>query len=638
MTASSLFGPYEIRSLLGRGGMGEVYEAFDREQNRLVALKLLPAALLSDVGFVERFRRESFAAAQLNDPHVIPIHRYGEIDGRLYLDMRLVRGLDLGALLQRDGALPPERTVPMIAQAADALDAAHAANLIHRDVKPSNLLVTERDFVYLVDFGIAHTFGMGTTAKALTATGAAIGTLDYMAPERFIGRSDIDSRADVYSLACVLYECLTGQRPFPVDGLPALLYAHLNTEPPRVTAVRPELPAAVDDVVARGMAKEPDQRYFSAGELAQATAAALNSSPAERTFPTAATAPTVLAPITMPALPMSPSSPASGPTPRNPAPRNPAPTSPTAAEVSAASVPPTRPPGSTDPAAPPTYPAQAIPSQRPPGWHDSAAGESSRPFATPPPASDGGRSGNRQAWMLVAVAVIAVVAVAVTAIVVVSAANSGGGPTVPTTPTSASTQAVGPSASSDAPTATGSGTTANLQPDPSQVTQTVSSAATTTITVTPSVGPPIVTTVSPGTGGPVALAPPDQSPVLAVDASPYSAGGDYATFNSPSGAIRCGVAPTGARCSIASFTFSPPPMPAGQACSSPWGSVLDLSDQGSGTIGCRDAAGLGGRVLEYGTSLTEGRYTCESRSTGMTCTDGSTGHFFWVSSGAYLVG
>lgn len=270
------FGPYELRGLLGRGGMGEVYEAFDRDQNRVVALKLLPKALIQDAGFVERFRRESFAAARLSDPHVIPIHRYGDIDGRLYLDMRLVRGRDLGQVIAKDGPLPLARAVSFIAQAAEALDAAHADNLVHRDVKPTNLLVTRHDFVYLVDFGIAHVFGLSTSGQALTATGATIGTLDYMAPERFTGRGEVDARTDVYSLACVLYECLTGRRPYPVEGLPALMHAHLDEPPPRAAAVRPDVPAALDRVIAIGMAKDPAARYPSTGELARAATQAVH--------------------------------------------------------------------------------------------------------------------------------------------------------------------------------------------------------------------------------------------------------------------------------------------------------------------------------------------------------------------------
>jgi hypothetical protein len=268
-----MFGPYELRGLLGRGGMGEVHRAHDHTQAREVALKLLPAALASDEGFVERFKRESYAAARLNDPHVIPIHRYGEIDGRLYIDMRLVEGVDLGKLLERDGPLPPARAVSFVSQAAEALDAAHAAGLVHRDVKPSNLLVTNHDFVYLVDFGIAHIAGLQTHGKALTATGATIGTLDYMAPERFSATGAVDARADVYALACVLYEILTGRRPYPFDNVPALIHAHLSLPAPRATAVRAGLPSAFDDVIARGMAKDPEARYRTPGELAAAARA-----------------------------------------------------------------------------------------------------------------------------------------------------------------------------------------------------------------------------------------------------------------------------------------------------------------------------------------------------------------------------
>ena len=352
------FGRYELRGLVGSGGMGEVYEAFDREQNRTVALKLLPAPLASDEGFVERFRRESFAAAQLNDPHVIPIHRYGDIDGRLYIDMRLVKGLDLAGVLQRDGPLEASRAVSFISQAAEALDAAHAANLIHRDVKPSNLLVTPGDFVYLVDFGIAHVFGMGTTGKALTATGATIGTLDYMAPERFIGKTEVDSRTDVYSLTCVLYECLTGGRPFPVEGLPALLHAHLNTAPPRPSQVRPDLPAALDDVIAKGMAKDPDDRYPTTGDLAQDATNALRGNAlgtTTRTIP--------WVPPSRPAAPSAPDSGSAAPPQYRSANDAPPPSLPAAAY----------PPG-------PTYPPPY-----PPGPAYLAAGAMGAPQSTPPP-------------------------------------------------------------------------------------------------------------------------------------------------------------------------------------------------------------------------------------------------------------
>lgn len=216
-----LFGPYELQSLIGVGGMGEVWRARDTRRDRLVAIKLLPESLANDREFTQRFRRESEVAARLREPHVIPIHDYGEIDGRLFIEMRLVDGRDLAGLLQ-EGPLPPARAVAFVAQIADALDSAHADGLVHRDIKPSNVIVTANDFVYVVDFGIARS--LGSTRTALTITGATVGTLDYMAPERFT-HEPIDGRTDVYSLACLLCECLTGQRPFPGTDLPSLLYA-----------------------------------------------------------------------------------------------------------------------------------------------------------------------------------------------------------------------------------------------------------------------------------------------------------------------------------------------------------------------------------------------------------------------------
>jgi len=238
-------------------------------------LKLLPSSLAGDSDYGERFRRESYLAARLNDPHVMPIHRFGTVAGQLFIDMRLVNGLDLDKLIEQEGPLPAARAISIVAQAAQALEAAHDAKLIHRDVKPSNLLVDSKDFVYLVDFGIARS-GLSTDGGQLTATGAAIGTLDYMAPERFVGDRDIDERVDVYSLACVLYGALTAQRPFPVAGLLALMHAHTATPPPKVTALRPDLPAAVNEVVRRGMAKEPAERYAGASELAAAAYRAIH--------------------------------------------------------------------------------------------------------------------------------------------------------------------------------------------------------------------------------------------------------------------------------------------------------------------------------------------------------------------------
>ena len=211
--------------------MGEVYKAFDTQRDRYVALKLLPTVLSADREYFSRFQRESYVIARLRDPHIIPIHDFGEIEGHLYIDMRLVDGTDVASLLQANGPLTPERASYIVGQVAEALDAAHADHLVHRDIKPSNILVTSRDFVYVVDFGIARSMG-STQQTALTVTGSTVGTLNYMAPERFAGQ-DIDGRADVYSLACVLHECLTGASPFAGKDLPSLIYAHLYAGVPR---------------------------------------------------------------------------------------------------------------------------------------------------------------------------------------------------------------------------------------------------------------------------------------------------------------------------------------------------------------------------------------------------------------------
>ena len=268
------FGQYRIDSLMGAGGMGEVYRAYDTRRDRDVALKLLPDVVSDDEEYQRRFRRESYAVARLREPHVIPIHDYGEIDGKLYIDMRLVDGSDLGELLSLTGALEPARAVALISQVAEALDAAHASGLVHRDVKPSNILVTAKDFVYVVDFGIAY--AVGHTSSRLTIAGATLGTIAYMAPERFENRS-VEISTDVYSLACVLFECLTGRRPFVREDLPSLMFAHLNLDPPAASSIVPAVPAELDDVIRRGMAKDPADRYATAGDLAAAAAAALAS-------------------------------------------------------------------------------------------------------------------------------------------------------------------------------------------------------------------------------------------------------------------------------------------------------------------------------------------------------------------------
>ncbi|OBH03958.1 protein kinase [Mycobacterium sp. E2699] len=265
------FGHYQIVELLGRGGMGRVYRAYDATTDRIVALKVLPPHLAEDQDFQQRFRREARIAAGLNDPHIVPIHGYGEIDGRLYVDMRLIEGRDLSEYIDESGGrLSPERTVAVIEQVAAALDSAHRVGLVHRDIKPKNILVTNaHNFVYLIDFGLAR----AESDTQLTQTGATMGTVAYLAPERFKGTTD--HRADVYSLACVLYECLTGSRPYPGDSLEEQLHAHVNAPPPRASITAPGIPPAFDAVIARGMAKDPEARYQSAIELAEAARAAL---------------------------------------------------------------------------------------------------------------------------------------------------------------------------------------------------------------------------------------------------------------------------------------------------------------------------------------------------------------------------
>ncbi len=251
--------------------MGEVYEAYDCEIRRTVALKIIKREYANDRQYRTRFERESHAAAKLQEPHVIPIHGFGEIDGSLLIDMRLVRGTDLQSLLQR-GPLDPQRAVALITQIASALDAAHAEGLIHRDVKPQNVIVTPADFAYLVDFGIAEVVG----DTRLTGFGNAIGSWSYMAPERFTDHQ-ITTAVDVYSLTCVLYESLTGRMPFPTDSPEAALGAHLGSPPPRPSVANPQVPSAFDDVIARGMAKDPDDRYGSAGALGLAATRALQA-------------------------------------------------------------------------------------------------------------------------------------------------------------------------------------------------------------------------------------------------------------------------------------------------------------------------------------------------------------------------
>ncbi|GAB3435349.1 nSTAND1 domain-containing NTPase [Actinophytocola sediminis] len=271
--AAELFGPYRIEELLGRGGMGEVHRAYDTVHRRYVALKRLPGVAGEE--FRARFRREARIAADLNSPHIVPINAHGEIDGQLYLDMRLVDGPDLKRLLA-NGPLDPVRANEILGQVAGALDAAHAKNVLHRDIKPANILLDADGTAYLADFGIARSIAPEVTK--LTQTGEQIGTLDYMAPERLM-RDDVDAASDVYSLACVLFQCLTGRVPFPAPDTVGKLAAQLNDPPPAPSLFDRRIPSAMDLVVRTGMDKDPRRRYPTAGELMAAATSVTAEAP-----------------------------------------------------------------------------------------------------------------------------------------------------------------------------------------------------------------------------------------------------------------------------------------------------------------------------------------------------------------------
>ena len=270
--AGSTLAAYRIERLIGRGGMGDVFLAEDTRLGRPVALKVVADALADDVRFTERLLRESRLAASLDHPNVVPIYDAGEADGRLFIAMRYVPGLDLKALLRAEGPLEPARAVAIAGQVASALDAAHRRDLVHRDVKPSNVLLDRQDgpeHAYLADFGLMQT-GRGSEA----ADGQFMGTVDYVAPEQIRG-DDLDGRADQYALGCLLFECLTGTLPFPHGSDIAAIYAHLEEPAPRASERRDRLPPALDAVLARAMAKEPAGRYGSCAELVDEVRAAL---------------------------------------------------------------------------------------------------------------------------------------------------------------------------------------------------------------------------------------------------------------------------------------------------------------------------------------------------------------------------
>jgi eukaryotic-like serine/threonine-protein kinase len=280
------FGRYQLLDLIGRGTTGRVFRANDTVTNQVVALKVVASELGENLEFLDQFRRDVPAAAGLNNQHVVPIHNYGEIDGRLYVDMRLIEGSNLGRLIRNEGGrILPARAVTIIEQVAAGLDSAHRAGLVHRDVKPSNILIAPRDFAYLTDFGMAR--------SAAEIAGASMGHVPgaYMAPERFSGAGD--PRADIYSLACVLHKCLTGQQPYPGDTFEEQSAGHLTAPPPRPSMSSPGIAPAFNAVIAAGMAKSPQARYQTASQLAEAARAALENrfSPPPSPVPSAGSQP-----------------------------------------------------------------------------------------------------------------------------------------------------------------------------------------------------------------------------------------------------------------------------------------------------------------------------------------------------------
>ena len=275
LNPGATFAGHRIEGIAGRGGMGTVYRATHLALDHVVALKVISPRLAADDAFRERFRSESRIAVSLRHPNVVPIHHAGEEDGLLFVTMDLVDGPDLRGMLIASGTLPPDRAIAIIEQVASALDVAHSRGLVHRDIKPGNILV-ERDSgdrAYLTDFGLAKRFDQGTDAGALTRTGAFVGTLDYVAPEQIRG-DRVDARTDVYALGCVMYEAIAGKAPFADrEENVAKIYAHLQDEPPWLPGDG-GTGGSLDEVVARALAKEPGDRYPSAGDLARAAAAA----------------------------------------------------------------------------------------------------------------------------------------------------------------------------------------------------------------------------------------------------------------------------------------------------------------------------------------------------------------------------
>ena len=290
----SIFAGHRIEGVAGRGGFGIVYRATHIALDHVVALKLISTGRAEDETFRDRFKSESRIAVSIRHPNVVAVHNAGEEDGLLFVTMDFIDGTDLRGLLNREARLPPDRTVALVGQIAAALDAAHERGLVHRDIKPGNVLVEQRngaEHVYLTDFGLSKQMD---ATSGVTASGAFVGTLDYVAPEQIRG-DRLDARTDVYALGCVTFELLSGRVPFEQEDKIAKIYAHLQEEPPELIDAAPEVPAALSEVVWRAMAKDPEARQPSAGDFARAAEAALEGrapSEPERNVGVGAAAPT----------------------------------------------------------------------------------------------------------------------------------------------------------------------------------------------------------------------------------------------------------------------------------------------------------------------------------------------------------
>src|SRR3954470_16376290 len=274
--AGTTIGGYRLDQLIGQGGMGVVYLGAHTENGAPVAVKLLTPELARQPGFRERFVRESQYASSLNHPNVIEVYDAGEQDGVLYIAMQLVEGTDLKHVLTQEGALDPGRAVRLLSQVAGALDVAHQQGLLHRDIKPGNIMIAAGDHCFLTDFGLSK--NVSSDSIALTAQGEFVGTIDYTAPELVLGKK-FDSKLDVYSLGCLFFECLAGQPPFNKERDVEVLYAHIQDPPPKITAVRGDVPPALDDVIAKAMAKKPDDRYGTATEFMDHARAVIGEPP-----------------------------------------------------------------------------------------------------------------------------------------------------------------------------------------------------------------------------------------------------------------------------------------------------------------------------------------------------------------------